>query len=285
MTQAPVPTVTTGVGITSVKPRAAFLDLVLVGLFLAYMLIPIFATYVFSIATKWDVSILPEGYTFEWYATAFDHPYFSITLTNSFIVSIAAVLVGLLFIVPTAYWVHTRVPAAKPLLDLLMILPFGIPAVVLALALIRVYSFPPLARSPFLLISASVVFSMPFMYRPISNSLQAIDVRTLTESAQSLGANALQILVRVIAPNILPGILSGSLLVFATVFAEFTLANLITGASFKTFPLLLVEFTRIDGRVAAALSVISFTVAWITSLAILWVSGRGKPTEEALGAR
>ncbi len=268
------------------KRRAAFFEILLVGLFLAYMLIPILATYIFSIATKWDVSILPEGYTLEWYQTAFEHPYFSITLTNSFIVSIAAVLVSLLFITPTAYWVHTRVPTAKPLLDLLMILPFGIPAVVLALALIRVYTFPPLARSPFLLISASVIFSMPFMYRPVSNSLTAIDVHTLTESAQSLGANTVQILMRVIVPNILPGILSGSLLVFATVFAEFTLANLITGASFKTFPLLLVEFTRRDGRVAAALSVISFTVAWIVSLAILSVSGRGrKPTEEALGAR
>ena len=268
------------------KRRAAFFDLLLVGLFLAYMLIPVFATYVFSIATKWDVSILPEGYTLEWYQTALEHPYFSITLTNSLIVSIAAVVVGLLFVTPTAFWVHTRVPTAKPLLDLLMILPFGIPAVVLALALIRVYAFPPLARSPFLLIAACVTFSMPFMYRPVSNSLSAIDVHTLTESAQSLGANIFQILIRVIVPNIMPGILSGSLLVFATVFAEFTLANLITGASFKTFPILLVEFTRRDGRVAAALSVISFTVAWMASLAILWVSGRGrKPTEEALGAR
>jgi putative spermidine/putrescine transport system permease protein len=267
------------------RPRASLIQILLVGLFIAYMVLPIIATYIFSIATKWDVTLMPEGYTFDWYEKALDDPYFGITLTNSFIVSIAAVLVGLLFIVPTTYWVHTRVPAAKLLLDLLMILPFGIPAVVLALALIRVYTFPPLARSPFLLISACVIFSMPFMYRPVSNSLMAIDVHTLTESALSLGANTLQILWRVIAPNILPGILSGSLLVFATVFAEFTLANLITGASFKTFPILLVEFTRQDGRIAAALSVISFTVAWLASLAILWVSGRGKPTEEALGAR
>ncbi len=267
------------------KKQNSIFSLVLIGIFVLYMIIPIIATYMFSIATKWDVSILPEGYTLDWYQTAFDHPYFSITLTNSFIVSFSAVLAGLFFIVPTTYWVHTRVPSAKPLLDLLMILPFGIPAVVLALALIRVYNFQPVARSPFLLISGCVIFSMPFMYRPVSNSLMAIDVHTLTESALNLGANTFQILVRVIAPNIMPGILSGALLVFATVFAEFTLANLITGASFKTFPLLLVEFTKRDGRVAAALSVISFTVAWIASLAILWVSGRGhKPTEEVVAA-
>ncbi len=268
-----------------VKRQTSFLPVLLIGLFLAYMIIPIIATYVFSIATKWDVSILPEGYTLAWYRAAVEHPYFGITLTNSFIVSFAAVIVGVCFIVPTTYWVYTRIPSAKPLLDVLMILPFGIPAVVLALALIRVYTFPPLSRSPLLLISASVVFSMPFMYRPVANALGAIDVQTLTEAAQSLGANTFKILVRVIAPNILPGILSGSLLVFATVFAEFTLANLITGASFKTLPLLLVEFTRTDGRIAAALSVISFTIAWFASLGILWVSRQGTPVEEAPRAR
>lgn len=268
------------------KRSVSLYQVILVAFFLLYMLLPILATYVFSVATRWDRTVLPEGYTLEWYTTAFAHPYFGSTLTNSFIVACTAVIVGLILVGPTAYWVHTRVPTAKTLLDVLTILPFGIPGVVLALALIRVYSFPPLARSPFLLISASMIFSMPFMYRPIANSLNAIDVHTLTESAQSLGANTWQILRRVIAPNIMPGILSGSLLVFATVFAEFTLANLITGARFKTFPLLLVEFTRRDGRIAAALSVISFTIAWLVSLAIVWVAGRGRrPTEEALGAR
>jgi len=111
-----------------------------------------------------------------------------------------------------------------------MILPFGIPTVVLALALVQVYNFAPLARSPALLIGAVVIYSMPFMYRPVSNAIEAIDVITLTEAGQSLGANTYELLRRVIIPNILTGIWSGSLLVFATVFAEFTLTKLIVGA-------------------------------------------------------
>lgn len=156
-----------------------------------------------------------------------------------------------------------------------MILPFGIPMVVLALALVQVYNFPPMARSPFLLIGAVVIYSMPFMYRPISNAIQAVDANVLTEAGQSLGANIFQVLYRIIIPNILPGILSGSLLVFSTVFAEYTLTSLIVGARFKTFPLLLVEFTRINGNVASAFSVISFTIAWLVSILILWVGSMG----------
>lgn len=268
----------------SKKPST--LQVLTVVFFLLYMLIPIIATYVFSVATRWDKTILPEGFTFEGYRLAAKNPYFLITLKNSMILSVSAVFLSLLIIVPTVYWVNVRLHAAKPLLDLLMILPFGIPGVVLALSLVQVYNFQPISRSPFLLTAATVVFTMPFMYRSVSNNIEAIDIPTLTEAAQSLGANMVNILTRVIIPNIFPGILSGSLLVFATVFAEFTLARLIVGASFKTFPMLLVEYTRKDGTIAAGLSVISFTIAWIVSMMILWVGGKGiKSTSDVIKAR
>jgi putative spermidine/putrescine transport system permease protein len=258
------------------KARPAAWQVVTVGFFLLYMFIPIISTYVFSIATRWDRTILPEGYTVEFYTRAVSASYFTSTLRNSLILSLATVLVSLILIVPTVYWVHTRLNRAKPLLDVLMILPFGIPTVVLALALVRVYNFAPLARSPFILIGAVVVYSMPFMYRPVSNAIQAIDVHVLTEAGESLGANLLQILGQIIIPNIVPGMLSGSLLVFSTVFAEYTLTSLIVGARFKTFPLLLVEYTRINGNTAAAFSVISFTIAWLVSLLILWAGSKGQ---------
>lgn len=268
------------------KVRPAGWQIFMVGFFLFYMLVPIISTYVFSVATRWDRTILPEGYTLEFYKRAFDASYFTITLRNSLILSVATVLVSLFVIVPTVYWVHTRLAGAKPLLDVLMILPFGIPTVVLALALVQVYNFPPLARSPFLLIGAVVIYSMPFMYRPVLNAIQAIDAHVLTEAGQSLGANVFQVLSRIIIPNILPGILSGSLLVFSTVFAEYTLTSLIVGARFKTFPLLLVEFTRINGNVASAFSVISFTIAWLASILILWVGSKGQTAKtETIRAR
>lgn len=263
-------------GTRSLKRRAAGWQVIAIGLFLFYMLLPIISTYAFSVATRWDRTILPEGYTLQFYAKAVSASYFAVTLRNSLILAAATVLVGLILIVPTVYWVQTRLSKAKPLLDVLMILPFGIPTVVLALALVQIYNFRPLARSPLLLIGAVVVYSMPFMYRPVSNALHAIDSHTLTEASQSLGADLFHILVEVIIPNILPGILSGSLLVFSTVFAEFTLTSLIVGAKFKTFQLLLVEYTRINGNTAAAFSVVSFTIAWLVSMLILWVGARGK---------
>jgi putative spermidine/putrescine transport system permease protein len=254
-------------------------------LFLAYMLLPILATYVFSIAIRWDRSILPEGLTFDWYRTAFRDRWFLIVFQHSITISAATVLASAVLIVPTAYWVHLKLPRALPLLNLISTLPFAIPAVVLALGLIKLYGQGPLqlARTPAMLVLAYVIFTLPFMYRPVASSLEAIDIRRLTEAAQSLGASWPRTLVQVILPNILPGILSGGLLVFATIFGEFTLATLLVGARFKTFPMQLVYYTRRDGRIASAYSVISFTVAWATSLVILWITTWG--TRRAAGHR
>jgi putative spermidine/putrescine transport system permease protein len=258
------------------KSRVGAWQIVIIGAFLFYMFIPIISTYLFSIATRWDRTILPEGYTLEFYGKTYEASYFLSSLRNSIILSVSTIFVSLVLIVPTTYWVHIRLPQAKPILDMLMILPFGIPTVVLALALVQVYNPTPLGHSPVLLIGAVFIYSMPFMYRPISNALNAIDAQTLTEAGQSLGATTGQVLLKVIIPNIFAGIISGSLLVFATVFAEFTLTKLILGARFKTFPLLLVEYTRINGNIAAAFSVISFTIAWLVSILILWVGKKSQ---------
>lgn len=255
--------------------------------FLAFMLVPLLATLLFSVAIRWDRTIWPEGFTLAWWQKVTARAAFPETLLNSLAVALASVGASALLVTPTAYWAHLRLPRAKVWIELMAVVPFGLPGVVLALGLIRFYaSVPlPLIHTPAILVAAYLVLTLPFMYRAVANAIEAIDARALTEAAGSLGAGPWRTLALVIVPNILPGVLNGSLLVFSTVFAEFTLANLLTGTRFKTFPIYLVEFTRFDARQASALAVISFVLAWGLSLAIIWVAGRGGRPRETLAAR
>jgi len=268
------------------KQGAAWRAVVIV-LFLVFMIVPVIATALFSVSTRWDRTIWPEGLTLAWWVKVTGRSAFQDTLFNSFAVALATVAVSLVLVTPTAYWVHLRVPRARPWIELLALIPFGLPGVVLALGLIRLYSSVPLPliNTANILVAAYVVLTLPFMYRAVMNALEAIDVRTLSEAAQSLGAGAWRTLLAVILPNILPGVVNGSLLVFSTVFAEFTLANLLIGTRFKTFPIYLVEFTRFDARQASALAVISFLFAWVISIAVLLLAGRGGYRREATGGR
>lgn len=255
--------------------------------FLVFMIVPLLATALFSVSTRWDRTIWPEGVTLTWWGKVMARPAFRDTLMNSLALSIATVAASLALITPTAYWAHLRVPAAKLWIELLAIVPFALPGVILAMALIRFYSNVPLPiiNTPNILVAAYIVLTLPFMYRSVANSLEAIEARTLDEAARSLGAGHWRTLLFVILPNIVPGVVNGSLLVFSTVFAEFTLANLLTGTRFKTFPIYLVDFTRFDARQASALAVISFVFAWLISLAILWLAARGGTPRGAPPAR
>ena len=233
-------------------------------------------------------SILPEGLTLQWWQTVTERGAFRLTLKNSFIASLATALCLSLLVTPSAYLAHVRLPKSKPFFELIAAFSFGIPGVVLALSLIRFYSKVPipLVNTPNILVAACMVLCFPFMYRPVMNALESIDVRVLKEAAESLRSRLVDHAVRGDPAQYHAGRLGGCLLVFSTVFSEFTLTNLLVGSRFKTFPLYLVEFTRFDGRQASALAVISFVVAWVSSLLIIWVAGKsGKPGDSVVGGR
>ena len=92
-------------------------------------------------------------------------------------------------------------------MEILTILPFIIPVIVYVFGLIRTFGRPPLqlTLTPFktdILITAGyVVLTMPYMYRAIDIGMRSIDVRTLTEAAQSLGSNWRQILADISFPT------------------------------------------------------------------------------------
>jgi putative spermidine/putrescine transport system permease protein len=79
----------------------AFWRLVVITLFLAFMIIPVLATLGFSIATRWDRSILPEGLTLQWWQAVVERRAFLFTLRNSFIVSLATAACLTILVTPS----------------------------------------------------------------------------------------------------------------------------------------------------------------------------------------
>ena len=118
--------------------------IVMLALFLGFMLVPLVATALFSVSTRWDRTIWPEGFTLRWWRAVTARSAFQETLLNSLAVAAATAAVSVGLVTPTAYWSHLRAPKAKPWIEFLAIVPFGLPGVVLALGLIRFYSGVPL---------------------------------------------------------------------------------------------------------------------------------------------
>ena len=97
------------------------------------------------------------------------------------------------------------------------------------------------------------------MYRSVDTGLRTIDVATLTEAAQSLGAGWARILATVILPNVLVSVLSGAFLTFAIVIGEYVFAALLNVNSFGPY---MVWMGGNRAYEPSALAVIAFTITW-----------------------
>jgi putative spermidine/putrescine transport system permease protein len=163
--------------------------------------------------------------------------------------------------------------------EFITLMPLVIPAIVIVFGYLRLYnssSILPMtasARSTDLLLAFSyVTLALPYMYRAVDTGMRAIDVRTLTEAAENLGAGWPTVLFRVILPNVRVAILSGAFLTFATVIGEFTMASLLNRPAFGPY-LQLIGANR--AYEPSALAVIAFVVTW-ACMGLINVVGRGK---------
>ncbi|MHA0111712.1 ABC transporter permease subunit, partial [Klebsiella pneumoniae] len=73
---------------------------------------------------------------------------------------------------------------------------------------------------------------LPFMVIPVWTSLQKLD-GGVANAALSLGASPITVLRRIVLPQIMPGILSGSLIVFGLSASSFAIPGLLGGRRLK----------------------------------------------------
>ena len=244
-----------------------------------YFFVPLVATLDFSLKAK------PFGVA---YSRTVADPAFFGSLIYSFFVGIFTIIGSLAIMVPTAYWVRLRVPRLRPVVEFLTLTPFVIPPVVMVFGLLRSYGGPPFyltntdIGASFLLVAAYIVLSFPYMYRAVDVGLRSIDVRSLTEAAQSLGAGWPRIILAVILPNLRVALLSGAFLTMAIVIGEYTIASFLFRPAFGPY---LSHLGQNRAYEPAAVSLISFGLTWL-AMGIIGFIGRGSRTRvQIAGAR
>ena len=256
-------------------------DVLFIIAFVLYLIVPLLATLIFGLSGGNSID-------FHSYQQIFGDKDFLATILLSLELALASTIFAVVLVTPTVYWMQLRLPQARPLLDFLSLVPFAVPAILLALGLSEVYGgsnifinilslglVPLLSNQPFnvvntpqLLVCAYVVVSLPFVYRPIDNSLRAINTRVLTEASYSLGGGWWRTFLTIVLPNILPGVISAALLTFSTAMGEFTLSSLF---GIYTFPIYLNQVGQSDAHKAASLSILSFLFTLVCVLVLLLV--------------
>jgi sulfate transport system permease protein len=204
---------------------------------------------------------------------------FSVSLSASFYAAIFDAVFGLLIA-----WTLVRYRFfGKRIIDSLVDLPFALPTAVAGIALTSLYSntgwigkiIEPLgikvAYTPLGITLALAFIGLPFVVRSVQPVLEACG-KDVEQAAASLGAPSWTIFSRVIFPEILPAILTGSALAFARGLGEYGSVVFISGnMPFKTeiVPLLIMtKLEQFDYVSASAIAVVFLVISFVIVFSI-----------------
>ncbi len=203
-------------------------------LILLLVLSPHIGLLILSFATRWSVSVLPDGYTLAHYREVFSTamPFITNTLLYAGLAALLDVIIG----TAIAYLVwRTHVPGRK-ILDYLGTAAVAIPGVVLGIGYLRLFhdvELPlvgkPLASWWVIIVIALTIRRLPYALRACTAALQQVSI-TLEEAAQNLGAGRFTTVRRIVVPLMAGGIAAGFVTAFATAAVELSATIMLVSA-------------------------------------------------------
>ncbi|MBO8142394.1 MAG: iron ABC transporter permease [Firmicutes bacterium] len=181
----------------------------------------------------WTWQTLPPVLAFDNFRFLFTRPDLWLPVRNSVLMAGIATVAGVIFALVASYLLTKGRFRGRGLLDALVMVPWALPGTIIAISMIIAFNRPlpttfgkVLVGTVWMLPLAYFINFMPLIVRATSASLQQLD-NSLIESALTLGASWFTVFRRVILPIVMPGVLSGALLMFVQAFGEFTMSILL----------------------------------------------------------
>ena len=213
------------------------------------------------------------GYSLDSYRTAFDK--LGTSILNTFVYSICALAVIIVLGTMIAYVTVRRPSGVTNVLDTLTMMPYIIPGSVLGIALLITFNHKPvmLTGTALIIVVVYVIRRLPYTIRSSSAILAQISP-SVEEAAISLGASNMKTFVKVTAPMMLPGVMSGAILSWMTIISELSASVILYVNTTKTLTIAVyTEIVRSNYGVAAALSMILTLSTVVTLLLFFKISG------------
>jgi spermidine/putrescine transport system permease protein len=261
--------------------------------YLVLLVIPLAIIVVFSFGTRATTGGYGGGFTFDNYVAALEHPEPFVT---SLVLSVGGTLLCLLVGLPLAYFIATRAGHRKALFMVLLVIPFWTSFLIRTYAWLLILGPEGIAgfigeaigqpRFRILGTELGVMIGLvygylPLMVFPLYVTLERMD-RTLVEASKDLGAGRWATFRQVTLPIALPGLITGSILVFIPMMGEYVIPEILGYGQVYTIGSALVlrflEARNWPAGAAYAAGLILIMLVVIT--AYLWFIGRGRQTRD-----
>jgi spermidine/putrescine transport system permease protein len=261
--------------------------------YLILLLLPLGLVIVFSFGQRGASGGYAGGFTFEHYATVFRNPG---AITTSLSLAVAGTLLCLLIALPLAYFIATRAGRRKSLFVLLLVIPFWTSFLIRTYAWLLILGPEGIAGfigdrignerfrilgTEFGVLIGLVYGYLPLMVFPLYVTLERMD-RTLVEASKDLGAGRWATFRQITLPIALPGLITGSILVFIPMMGEYVIPQILGyGQVFTMGNALVLRFLEARNWPSGSAYAVTLIVAMFVTITLyLWLTNRGRRTRD-----
>lgn len=244
--------------------RIAFASLAIFGVL--FLTIPTLIVIVSSFTAGSILQFPPQGFSLRWYASLATERDIRSAFTRSLWVASLCTAVSIPAGVLAALSMHKYRIRFIGAIRLFLLLPFTIPVVVSGVSLLILYGELDLVDNLWGVGVGVCAINLPFMIWSVAASVNALDA-DLENAAANLGAPPIQTFLFITIPSVMPGVVTGALLMFVLAMNEFVVSLLLVSKRNMTLPVQL--FLSVRSNVTPDLAAVAVVYIVISAVAIV----------------
>ena len=240
---------------------------ILMVLMILFFYLPIIYMIVFSFNDSKSLTGF-TGFSLRWYKHMLESRDMMQSLYTTFSVALIATLISTVVGTITAIGLSKSKKIIRDLMEQVNNLPVMNPEIVIAIGFMLLFITFRVEKGYTTMLLAHIAFCIPYVILSVMPKIRSLDPN-LADAAMDLGATPWQALIKVIVPQITPGIISGALIAFTMSVDDFIISYFVTGGGVKNLSIMVYTMSK---RVNPSINALSTLVIIIITIALILIN-------------
>lgn len=236
-------------------------------LLLVFFYAPILFMIIFSFNSSKSLTHF-TGFSLRWYEAMLKNHSMMESLYITIIIALLATIISTIIGTITAIGLSKSKKVLRAFVSQVNDFPIMNPEIVTAIGLMLLFITFQIEKGFVTLLLAHIAFCIPYVILSIMPKIKSLDPN-LADAAMDLGATPWQALVKVIVPQIMPGIVSGALIAFTMSFDDFVISYFVTGQGVKNLSIMVYTMSK---RINPSVNAISTLVVLLITITLTIVN-------------
>lgn len=236
-------------------------------LLLVFFYAPILFMVIFSFNSSKSLTHF-TGFSLRWYEAMLKNHGMMESLYVTIVIALLATVISTIIGTITAIGLSKSKKVLRAFVSQVNDFPIMNPEIVTAIGLMLLFITFQIEKGFVTLLLAHIAFCIPYVILSIMPKIKSLDPN-LADAAMDLGATPWQALVKVIVPQIMPGIVSGALIAFTMSFDDFVISYFVTGQGVKNLSIMVYTMSK---RINPSVNAISTLVVLLITITLTIVN-------------